>query len=492
MISIWSNDTTISSREQLHGDIKVDVAIVGAGLAGVLIAYFLQKKGYNPVVLEASHIGSGQTKNTTAKITSQHNLIYDKLISKIGIEKAKQYADANQKAIIEYGKIINEFNINCQFENKSAYLYSTTETESLKKEAEAASKLGIPAGFTVQTSLPFPVAGAMIFRDQAQFHPLKFLDAISQKVNIFENTAVKTIDKNNIKTDNGIVTADYIVFATHYPFINIPGYYFLRMHQERSYVLALKNAVNIDGMYLGIDDNGLSFRNSGNYLLLGGGNHRVGENNAGGKYEFLRQKVKNYYPNSKEIAYWSAQDCMTIDNVPYIGQYSSGTPNWFVATGFQKWGMTSSMASAIIISDLISCGKSEFEDVFAPSRFNPAASLNILFEEGKQAVKGLSKRIFYIPKEHLQNIDNSHGGVIEYNNQKVGVYKDDKGKAYFIDLKCTHLGCQLEWNPDEKSWDCPCHGSRFDIRGNIIDNPAQASLNNKFRMKNQDAQEKEL
>ncbi|MDD4773736.1 MAG: FAD-dependent oxidoreductase [Eubacteriales bacterium] len=486
MESVWSRDTQIPSRETLHGNISADIAIIGAGMAGVLIAYSLKKIGYNPIILEASRIGSGQTKNTTAKITSQHNLIYHKLIAQFGKEQARQYAEANQRAVTEYRNIISRENIDCRLETRSAFLYSKKNSEPLIEETEAAQSLGIPADFTTTTALPFEVAGAVVFRDQAQFHPLKFLEAISKPIEIYENTRVKTVEENKIITDNGTITASHIVFAAHYPFINVPGYYFLRMHQERSYVIALEKTARLDGMYLGIGSGGLSFRDNGSSLLLGGGGHRTGENSDGGIYNLLRQKAKEYYPDSVETACWSAQDCMTVDGVPYIGRYSSATPGWYVATGFQKWGMTSSMVSAMIISDLITRGKSEYEEVFSPNRFKPSASLNVLFEEGKQAVKGQVKMYFYVPKEHISHIENGHGGIIDYNEKKIGVYKDDTGHPHFIEVKCPHLGCQLEWNPDEKSWDCPCHGSRFDYKGNLLDNPAQSPLLGGYKIKNED------
>jgi len=346
MNSIWTETTNFLKRPALLGDMSIDTAIIGGGMAGILTAFLLKQKGIEVIVLEANQIGSGQTKNTTAKITSQHNLIYDTLIQQFGIEKAFQYADANQKAIAQYHRIIQEHGIECEFEEQPSYLYSTVETKSLKREVEAALRLGIDATFTTDTTLPFTVKGAVKFQGQAQFHPLKFLKSIAEALTIYEYTDVKTVEDNRIVTDSGIVTARHIVFASHFPFINAPGYYFMRLNQERSYVLALENTPVLNGMYLGIDENGLSFRNSGSLLLLGGGKHRTGENPTGGKYQMLRDAASSYWPECHEAAAWSAQDCMSLDSIPYIGQFSASTPNWYVATGFGKWGMTSSMVSA--------------------------------------------------------------------------------------------------------------------------------------------------
>ncbi|NMA79100.1 MAG: FAD-dependent oxidoreductase [Clostridiales bacterium] len=211
------------------------------------------------------------------------------------------------------------------------------------------------------------------------------------------------------------------------------------------------------------------------FLLVGGGAHRTGENSAGGKYGNLRKTAQKFFPNGREVANWSAQDCMTLDGVPYIGQYSSSTPNLFVATGFGKWGMTTSMVSAMIISDLIQDKPHPYE-IFSPQRFKPSVSAKSLMDEAAHAVKGLSSGIFNIPDAKLNDIPSGHGGLIEHDGQKVGVYKDESGEVFTVSARCTHLGCQLEWNPDELSWDCPCHGSRFDYHGDLIDNPAMENL----------------
>lgn len=478
MESIWSKTAKGVEHERLSGNISVEAAVIGGGMAGILTAFFLHQKNIKTIVLEASKTGGGQTKNTTAKITSQHNLIYDKLLKDFGEEKAKQYANANQEAIKKYAEIINQQSIDCSFEEMPAYLYSQSQQDVIKleREAQAAKRLKIGAEFVTQTNLPFPVAGAVKFDSQAQFHPLLFLQAIAKDLTIFENTKAVDVDKNRIITENGTVTADYIIFATHYPFINVPGFYFARMHQERSYVLALKDAQKLDGMYLGVDGEGLSFRNYNDVLLLGGGGHRTGENSAGGKYKFLRSKAAELYPQSSEIHYWSAQDCMTLDDVPYIGQFSPSTPNWYVATGFRKWGMTSSMVSAMIISDAIAGIENPYADVFSPLRFTPSASVKNLAADIGQAVKGLTRQNFTLPKAKLDEIPQGHGGVVEHEGEKIGVYKDENEKTYFVSTRCSHLGCQVEWNPDEKSWDCPCHGSRFDYTGKLLSNPANKDL----------------
>ncbi|NLF35153.1 MAG: FAD-dependent oxidoreductase [Clostridiales bacterium] len=473
--SIWSKTVDIPGRPVLSGSLSVEAAVIGGGLAGILTARLLQAAGVQVVVLEADRIGSGQTKNTTAKITAQHGLIYQKL-SGMGSELSARYAAANRKAIADYARIIAEEHIDCGFTRAPAYLYSTASPEPLRLEADAAQRAGIDAVFTTDTALPFPVKGAVKFHDQAQFHPLAFLRAVSQPLDIYEHTRVTKVEGETLFTDRGTVTAKHIVFATHFPFLNFPGYYFLRMHQARSYVVALEHAAQLDDMYLGVDDDGLSLRTSGPYLLLGGGGHRTGEHSAGGSYQLLRDKAAKYWPGSREAAHWSAQDCMTLDGIPYIGRFSGNRPNWYVATGFGKWGMTSSMVSATLLTALITGAEAQEAAVFSPQRFASPASAKTLLQNSLQAVKGLSRELISLPPDYAESLGCGRGGVVDYKGRKLGVYKDESGQLFAIDPRCPHLGCQLEWNPDERSWDCPCHGSRFDYRGNLLDGPAQEDL----------------
>lgn len=474
MESIWSQTCRFRQREALPGDMKTDVAVIGAGMAGILIASALQEAGRQVIVLEAERIAGGQTRNTTAKLTCQHGLLYAKLIQTLGPEKARQYAQANAAALEEYRRIIAARNIDCDLEQRDAYVYGSNAAK-LRKEAEAAAALGLPATFVEETKLPFPTAGAVRFANQAQFHPLKFLQAISEPLTIYENTSVQSVEENQIITTRGRVQAEQIVFACHFPFVNFPGMYFARMHQERSYVIALENAAPMDGMWIGAAQGAYSFRNYGSLLLLGGGGHRCGENSAGGCYELLRQQAARWFPGSREVAHWSAQDCVTADSVPYIGPYAASRPNWFVVTGFQKWGMTSSMVAAMLLRDRI-CGKENpWAEVFDPGRFDEK-TLTGLAQESGQAVKGLAKQLFQIPAEAARELSPGHGGVVFWKGKKLGVYKDESGALWPVDIRCPHLGCQLEWNPDEHSWDCPCHGSRFDCRGKLISGPAQEDI----------------
>ncbi|GAA0126084.1 FAD-dependent oxidoreductase [Clostridium sp. CTA-19] len=476
MKSVWSESCKFKRREVLEKDIKTDILIIGAGIAGILTAYMLKQEGRDVVLIDAAEVVSGNTKNTTAKITSQHRLIYNKLISEFGEEKAKQYAKANELAIKRYKEIIEERKIDCDFEEKSAYAYSLNEIDGLKEEVEAANKLGINAEFVEETKLPFKVDGTIKFNNQAQFNPLKFLKDISKDLIIYENTRALEIKENLVITNRGDITANNIVVATHYPIMNVPGYYFLKMHQERSYVLALENASDVEGMYIDINKDGYSFRNYKDLLLLGGIGQRTGENEIGGSYDELRRIAKELYPESKEKYHWSAQDCITVDGIPYIGRYSDETPNIYVATGFNKWGMTSSMVSAMIISDMILEKENDFSEIFSPKRFDLLSSINNITKDIGETAKNFIAQKIYTPSSRIEHIKNGHAGIVEYNGEKVGVYKNNDGKEFVVSTKCAHLGCQLHWNADELTWDCPCHGSRFDYKGRLIGSPATKNL----------------
>ena len=472
MKSIWDESCKFDKREELKGDIKTDVLIVGAGITGILIGYFLKKSGRDVVLIDKAEIASGNTKNTTAKITSQHDLIYNTLIKEFGEEKAKQYADANELAIRKYKQIIEERKIDCDFKEVPAYIYSLNEVDKIIKEVEAAKKLGIEAEFIEKIDIPLDVKGAIKFNNQAQFNPLKFLKDISKELVIYENTRAIKIEESLVSTDKGNIEANHIVIATHYPIMNAPGYYFMKMHQERSCVIALENAECIKGMYIDYEKQGYSFRSYKGLLLLGGISQRTGENENGGSYDELRKFAKDIYPNSKEKYHWSAQDCITIDGIPYIGRYSNSTPNIYVATGFNKWGMTSAMVSAMIISDFILGNENKFSEIFSPKRFDLSLSINNIANDLVETAKNFIAQKISIPSSEIEHIKNGHAGIVEYNGQKVGVYKDKQGKEFIVSTKCAHLGCELHWNADELTWDCPCHGSRFDYRGKLIDSPA--------------------
>ena len=489
MSSLWRievpRDTLVITKKKIKNYTKADVVVIGGGMAGILTAYLLQQSGVNVIVIEANKVGSGQTENTTAKITALHGLKYNKLLNKMGEENAKKYYKANSKAIQQYRTIIEENNINCDFEEKDSYVYSRNNIENIENELNAIDALKIPADFVMETKLPFSIEGAIRFRHQAQFQPLKFLNSISESLTIYEDTRVisveEIIDDNNKKklkifTEDGTIYSEWCVVATHFPFIKFPGYYFARMYQERSYVVAYDKAPDVSGMYIGDSISDYSFRNYNGHLIMAGGNHRAGDPLSSNSYQRIRKAAKEFYPKSLEKYHWSAQDCMTLDSVPYIGCYSSSLENVLVATGFEKWGMSTSMVAANILKDKIIGRENDFSDTFSPQRFKMSAVSKNLMKNTVEAMKGISKEGLSIPLKEVEDIQKGQAKRILYNGKKIGAYRDDNDKIHLVSTKCTHLGCQLEWNPNELTWDCPCHGSRFDYKGSLLNNPAMEDV----------------
>lgn len=426
MDSLWVKTAIKPKFEELKGDIKTDVLIVGGGITGILCAYMLGVAGIDYALIEAKEICGGITKNTTAKVTAQHGLIYHKIIKDYGIEAAKLYYNANSRAVDRYKNLCEKFD--CAFETKDAYLYSLDGTDKILKEAEVYRKVGILPEFIKETELPFKVSTALKLKNQGQMHPLEFLYKISENLNIKENTKLLNLTPQYAETNRGKVFYKKAIIATHFPIINKHGSYFLKMYQHRSYVLALENAQKLEGMYIDEDIKGLSFRNHGEYLLLGGGSHRTGKK--GGCWAELEEFAKKYYPKAKIAYKWATQDCMSLDGIAYIGNYSKNTPNLFVATGYNKWGFTSAMVAAELLCDLVQGKYNELSLVFSPDRsmLKPQLAVN-----GMEAILSLITPT--IPR-------------------------------------CPHMGCALKYNKNERTWDCSCHGSRFTEDGRLIDNPA--------------------
>ena len=426
MDSIWTKTARLPAFERLEGDIKTDVLIIGGGLAGVLCAFRLAQAGVDYALVEADTICSGITKNTTAKVTSQHGLIYDALIRMHGLENARLYLEANQRALKQYRALCRE--IDCDFTEQDNIVYTLNDRRLIERELEALRRLRFDAAFEKNLPLPFPVAGAVRFPQQGQLHPLKLVAGIAPGLRIYEHTKARQLMPGRVVTSGGAVSPKKIIVATHFPLLNKHGGYFIKLYQHRSYVIALKNASLPDGMYVDENEQGLSFRRHQDLLLLGGGGHRSGKQ--GGGWRELERFAKRHYPGAEIVARWAAQDCMTLDHAPYIGQYARHTPDLFVATGFNKWGMTSAMAAAEILTDLVQGKENPYAAVFNPSRsiLHPQLFLNA----AETAVSLLTPTA----------------------------------------PRCPHMGCALKYNKAEHSWDCPCHGSRFAEDGRLIDNPA--------------------
>ena len=428
--SLWAETAKLPSFPSLEQDLKTDILIVGGGMAGLLCACALNRACADYALIEADRICGGVTRNTTAKITSQHGLIYDKLIGEYDVETARLYYEANQAAISSFRRLAADYP--CQMETKPAFVYTTGSTEKLEKELRALERIGAKAGYRDSLPLPFAVTGAIEFEEQAQFHPLLLAAGIAAGLNIYEHTPARGFEGNTVYTDKVRIEAKKILIATHFPIINKHGGYFLKLFQDRSYVLALENAPDPAGMFIGAEGCGPSIRSSGDLLLFGGGAHPTGKK--GGGYAELEALARSCYPGARIKYRWAAQDCMSLDGIPYIGRYGKNTPELYVATGFNKWGMTSSMVSAMILSDLLLERENPYAKVFSPQRSSMHPQL-------------------------LVNAFHAAANLLTPTRPR-----------------CPHMGCALKWNEEEQSWDCPCHGSRFTAEGELLDGPATGNL----------------
>lgn len=426
MESVWEKGAPRTHFDELWGNKSTDVLIVGGGIAGILCAYKLKNAGVDCLLVEADRICGGITKNTTAKITLGHGLIYDKMLRRFGENIARLYAEAQTGAIGEYARLCK--NIDCDYETQDNYVYFLSDRQKLEREVAALNRIGVKAELSRASTLPLAVAGAVRVKGQAQFNPLKFLYEIAKGLPICERTKVVELMPRKAKTNRGDISYKKLIIATHFPILNKHGLYPLKLYQHRSYVIALKGARRVDGMYVDEADKGMSFRNYGELLLLGGGGHRTGKQ--GGCWQELEAFARKHYKNAEIVGKWATQDCMTLDDIPYIGQYAKSTPDAFVATGFNKWGMTNAMVAADILCDLVRGKPNPYAAVFDPSRtmLRPQLAVNA-FESAVGLLTPTAPR-------------------------------------------CPHLGCALKYNKAEHSWDCPCHGSRFTERGELIDNPA--------------------
>lgn len=413
-----------SAYPALDGDRQTEVLIIGGGMAGVLCARRLREQGVDCLLVEGKRLGSGMTKGTTAVLTAQHDTLYQDMIQTHGRANAKRYLHANLSAVAEFRALAE--NIPCDFEEKPSVMYSLTDRIRMAREAETVRSLGFDAVFTTDTPLPFSVAGAVQYNGMAQFHPLKFLYGAAKGLDILENTLVEKLDGTTAVTKRGRITAKKVIVATHYPFLKLRGLYFMKLYQQRSYVIALKNAPQLGCTIEDEAENGIFLRNYKNLLLVGGGTHRTGKMDGG--FDIPRAFAKQYFPDAMEQYAWANQDCVSLDGVPYIGAYHA--PDVYVATGFNLWGMTSSMVSSMLLTDMVLGKENRFAPAFAPDRT-------------------------ILRKQLLSNLGTT---LQDY--------------AIPTTKRCSHLGCALKWNPTEQSWDCPCHGSRFDCHGKLLDNPA--------------------
>jgi glycine/D-amino acid oxidase-like deaminating enzyme/nitrite reductase/ring-hydroxylating ferredoxin subunit len=408
-------------------------------------------------------------------------------------ELAKQYADANESAIHLIEKLQSDLHIDCDFMHQPSYVYTREDkyVQKIKDEVDIASKLGIKASFEDKIPFDYPIKAAVRFENQAQFHPRKYLLALAEEFvklggRIYEQTRAMDIEENGnqyvVRTKQGNkITADRMILASHYPYYNKHGMYFARIYVDRSYSIAIKAKEKYPGgMYITAEDPAKSLRSqmsdNGELIIIGGEHHKTGQGkDTKEHYEALIAFATDYF-TVEDIPYrWSTQDCMTLDGVPYIGHFTSNTPNMYVATGYGKWGMTNSTVSAMLLTDLIVRGSSPYQDVYNPSRKTIAASAKEFIKENLNVAKELIKGKFSaIPVDF--DIKPGEGKIVNGNDERLGAYRDEQGNLHLVNTTCTHMGCELMWNSAERTWDCPCHGSRFTYEGDVVDSPAMMPL----------------
>lgn len=486
----------LPSYPKMTSDDTTEIAVIGGGIVGIITAYLLAKSGKKVTLVEARGLLSGVTGNTTAKITAQHALIYDELLQTFGKEKTKQYYDANMEGLQLIENIANEHAIDCNFEKKKAVVFATSEegVKQVRKETKAYQALGIPGRFSMGQlpELPFTTMAALTMPDQAQFHPLKFLAPLLEEIKrhggtIYEHTrAMKIENQTTVEMENGKTLAfEKVIVASHFPFNDMNGLYFTRLSISRSYGIAARvNGAIPDGMYISADSPTRSLRSitdmdGSSFLLIGGDGHQTGKSKTDTQehYQNLEKFGRDHFDLQETRYHWSAQDMTTTDKMPYIGQMTKDSPDILVATGFNKWGMAAGALAGKILADLVMGKQNDYEALFDPTRskhklkdIQQFAKKNLAV--GKDFVVSKAKRPDITPEE----LGFDEGGLVTVDGKKVGGYRDDQGNIHLVKTTCTHLGCGLSWNDAERSWDCPCHGSRFSYSGEVLNGPAVKPL----------------
>lgn len=483
----------VQSFPQLTKSMETDVVIVGGGITGLTTAYLLKDTGLKITLIDAGKLIDGTTGYTTAKVTAQHGLIYNYLESHFDLETAKNYYEFNDQAMKLMDEIIFNEKIDCDYAREDAIIYTTekSNTKKLDKEKETYDRIGIPNELKEETPLDVGAEKALYMKSQAQFHPVKYLSAIVEKlveagVTIYENTAatgVKNGGKPVVKTrNNATITCRHLVDASHFPFTDFRGFFSARLYPERSYIIASKSVKPYPGgMYASIDSPSRSIRstpyNGETLWLIGGEGHKTGK---GGdtyeKYLSLKNYADKQFGLNTFDYRWSAQDMTSLDYMPYIGPISKKQSNIYVATGYRKWGMTLGTGAARLLADLILSEPNPFQKVFAPDRFHADPDLKNFAEINGEAAKELVKGKLEYTKGSIEELHKDQGEVMRINGKRAGVYKDLSGNVQIVDTTCTHLGCELNWNQGERTWDCPCHGSRFSTKGDVLEGPAKSPL----------------
>lgn len=469
MSSVWEIDQKEYPR--LDRDIERDTVVIGGGIAGYLAAFRLTEAGESVTLIEADRLFSGTTGRTTAKITYNQGSVYSELRSHYGRRVTALYYRAQTEGMRGYRELVEKYNIDCDWEETDGYIFSAGDCEGIESQCEALREAGADCELVAGAG-SVNAACAVKARGQYLFHPLKFLNALPVDFEIFEHTRAVEIDaeKKLITTDCGVISAKRIVVATRYPIINSHGGYIMRVYQSLSYTVAVDNR-GVDEMYLDTREDGLSLRPYAGGTLLGGGDHRSGRNKTGGKYEGLEKRAAELFEGAEVTRKWHAEDCMTFDGIPYVGQYAPRLTGVYVITGFNKWGMTNAMTAASVITSLITGKDNEFAELYSPSR-KMRGTFGKFLANACVNMAGILLGYLRVTFRGEDSLQPGEGRIVRYKGKRRAVYRDFDDALYAIGRMCPHMHCELRWNSDTRTWDCPCHGSSFDIYGNLLEPPS--------------------
>jgi glycine/D-amino acid oxidase-like deaminating enzyme/nitrite reductase/ring-hydroxylating ferredoxin subunit len=474
----------------LTAHLTCDVAVIGGGIVGVTTAYRLAREGARVCLLEARRIGAGATGYTTAKITSLHGLTYAKLESSVGGNNARVYGEANQAGLAAIARATDELAVECDFRRKPNFTYTESESSrsKIEHEVEAAERAGLPSSSAVVEELPYPVAAAVRFTDQAEFHPLKYLHALASGAadagcEIHEQTPIVSVAQGGpceLRTDRGqTIRADRVIVATHLPFLD-RGLFFARTHPERSYVLlaGLRGDVP-QGMYLSDESPSHSLRSvpteGGELLMIGGESHKAGQNDAAERYAALERWARERFDVESIEHRWATQDNMPADALPHVGRLWPFSDRILTATGLRKWGIAMGTSAATILSDLVAGRENPWASTFTPLRLHPkAGATSFIKENANVGARFFRDRL--TRRASVAGLVPGEGRVVGARLGQHAVYRDDSGELHTLSARCTHLGCIVGFNRAERTWDCPCHGSRFAATGEVIEGPAVTPL----------------
>ncbi len=477
MKSVWLTEKNVNQYPKINKSCTKNIVVVGGGIAGYLTAFNLSQKGHEVTLIEAQNLFNGTTGFTTAHIDALHSLFY-KDLQKMSTDKARLYYWSQKNAIDDYESLIKKYNIQCDFKRVDSFILAQQQdVQKLKKEYEALKAIGEHPDFFVSTDIFGENMCALKVPFMAIFDPIKFLRALPVNFEIFENSRITDVDFNNkiLYCGKIAIKANKIIIATNYPIINVPGWYFLRMYKSTSYAVSVKSKTELTKIYQSTSESGITLRSNNDQLIVGGLDHRTGRVDDTTKYQTLLKKVQTIEQNASITHHWSANDCVTFDGIPFIGYYSKKSKDIYVITGFSKYGMANALTASKVISDLIEKKPNKYQKLFSPSRTTP---LFVFLKNLLSVVSNLVIMPLILPFKSYKSLKKGEGRIVMYFGSKRAVYKDEKGKYHVCQALCAHLKCQLKFNMVDKTWDCPCHGSRFDIDGNLLVGPSVKSLKN--------------